>query len=176
MPKLVKTSAVGMAAFVLATTSLASAGTLPRTLQVALDRALVHMSLTDSASKAHTLTDDSAGPRTGKQSPKSGSALRSSATKGSKISELAHTTTAKGVAKGAAICLVASNGKCQAGNHGGNDDVGSSRSGARSTRARSSEAKGEDDHDGAPTTDQGPKDESPSRVTPRKPNDAGAGS
>ncbi len=175
MPKLVKTSAVGMAAFVLATTGLASAGTLPRTLQMTLDRALVHIGLTDSASKAHALTDNSTDPRTGKQSPKSGSGLRSSETKGSKISELAHTTTAMGVAKGAEICSVASNGKCQAGNHGANDDLESPPSRARSTRARSSETN-EDDRDGAPTTDQGGNDESRSRVTRGKRNDAGTGS
>jgi hypothetical protein len=110
-----KVALVVATATVIGTAGVALAA-LPGAANQAATAALAKHSVTVPGPNAHAGThpDGSGGSADTSSAP----TTDTGSNKGSVISQLAHSTTATGVAKGAAICTVASNGKCQAGQHG----------------------------------------------------------
>jgi len=118
-----KLAAAGLAGALTLTTGLAAANALPGAAQQAASDALAKVGVSVPAPNDHAGTHpDTRGksgdhPAATTQTDANGN--QPSDNKGSEISNLAHTTDATGVDKGAAISTDASNGKSQAGQHGG---------------------------------------------------------
>ncbi len=107
------------------TTGLAFAGALPDAAQDVASAVLAKVGITvpganpQAGSHPDGRQSESPVPATASQSPGiRGNAPGQTVTKGSEISDLARTTTATGVNKGATISTAASDGKSRAGDHG----------------------------------------------------------
>ena len=114
-----KITALVVAGTLMATTGLAVAGALPNSAQGVASTMLAKIGITVPGPDAHSRTHPDSHGQSGADA--SSSAPLGSVptdTKGSQISNLARTTAAKGVAKGALISSAASDGMSQAGTHG----------------------------------------------------------
>jgi hypothetical protein len=117
-----KIAAAGLAGALSLTTGLAAANALPGAAQSVASDALAKVGVSvpspnDHAGDHPNVRGKSADHNTSADAHKSGD------NKGSEISNLARTTDATGVDKGAAISGAASDGKSQAGQHGGATDA-----------------------------------------------------
>ena len=113
-------AAAAVAATVIGTAGVALAA-LPGAASGTAAAALAKHGVTVPGPNAHAGTHPD-GPATttggGTSTPSGDASTTSGKGKGSVVSQLATTTTANGIAKGAEICTLASAGKCQAGQHG----------------------------------------------------------
>lgn len=125
-----KVAAAGLAGALTLTTGLAAANALPGAVQSAASSALAKVGVNvprPNANRHHG--PDASGEATTEPTAASGAGASGTAgtstgatattTKGSQISNTAHSTDATGVDKGATVCRAASDGQCQAGQHGG---------------------------------------------------------
>jgi hypothetical protein len=114
-----KITALVVGGTLMASTGLAVAGALPAPAQGVVSTMLAKIGITVPGPDAHASTHTNSHGRAGADASSSASpGSRPTDTKGSRISNLARTTTAKGVAKGATISSAASDGKSHAGTHG----------------------------------------------------------
>ena len=118
-----KLAAVAAAVTLIATAGVAFAA-LPGAASATASAALAKHAVSIPGPHAHAGSHpDSHGISSQDPGPVSaGDAAGASKGKGSAVSQLATTTTVTGVAKGAEICTLASDGKCQAGQHGKSGD------------------------------------------------------
>jgi hypothetical protein len=105
--------AAALAAALVTTTGLASAGSLPGAAQDVASEMLAKLGVSVPGPNDHAGTRPD-----GLGSSGAASAAPSGEGKGSEISELARTTDARGVEEGAVVSTAASEGKSQAGQHG----------------------------------------------------------
>ncbi len=118
-----KLAAAGLVGALTLTSGLAAANALPGAAQQAASDALAKVGVSVPAPNDHAGTHPdtrgkSADHPAGTPQTDASNGSQPSDNKGSEISNLAHTTDATGVDKGAAISNDASNGKSQAGQHG----------------------------------------------------------
>ncbi|MCU1461785.1 MAG: hypothetical protein JWO37_1860 [Acidimicrobiales bacterium] len=122
-----KLAAAGLTGALALTTGLAAANALPGAAQDVASDALAKVGVSVPGPNDHAgdhpntrgqSTDHTADTATPNTPTSNG--------KGSEISNLAKTTDATGVDKGAEICTAASDGKCQAGQHGPGATAGTS--------------------------------------------------
>ncbi len=114
-----KITALVVGGTLMATTGLAFAGALPDPAQRVASTMLAKIGITVPGPDPYAGThSDSYGPSGADASSSASPGSRPTDTKGSQISNLARTTAAMGVAKGALISSAASDGMSQAGTHG----------------------------------------------------------
>jgi hypothetical protein len=114
-----KITALVVGGTLMATTGLAFAGALPAPVQGVASTMLAKIGITVPGPDPHAGTHpDSHGPSGADAASSASPGSRPTDTKGAQISNLARTTAAMGVAKGAIISSAASDGMSQAGTHG----------------------------------------------------------
>jgi hypothetical protein len=96
----------------------AAAGVLPGAMQQTAKDMFARVGVTVPGPKAHTTPGTTTPVPAVSPEPTAGGPGASSSGNGSDVSDLAHSTTATGVDKGAALSSAASDGKSQAGQHG----------------------------------------------------------